>query len=434
MVSELLCRVRHLLLFKLPKSAKDKIMIRVNDNFRILPESYLFSTVARKLNEYREAHPGAEVIRMDIGDVTRPLAPAAVEAMTEAVQEMSRRESFRGYGPEQGYSFLRDAIALHDYRQRGIDIKADEIFISDGAKSDLGNLGDIFGPGLRIAIADPSYPAYVDANVIDGRGGQCVDGRWSDIIYLDCLPENDFRPSLPAERPDVIILCYPNNPTGASIDRSELRKWVDYALENGCLIVYDSAYEAYVSSPDAVRSVYEAEGAERCAIEVRSFSKTAGFTGMRCGYTVVPDALKGVFADGSEASLRQLWNRRQCTKFNGASYIVQRGAAALFSEEGRRQVRESVDYYMENARLIRKALSEAGFEVTGGVDSPYVWARIPGKDDSWALFERLLNECSVSCTPGSGFGTLGRGYIRFTGFNTHENTAEAMRRIGALRF
>ena len=407
-------------------------MIKVNDNFRILPESYLFSEVAARLRHFKEAHPEANVIRMDIGDVTRPLVPAAVEAMTEAVKEMSVSETFRGYGPEQGYPFLREPIARIDYQERGIDISADEIFISDGAKSELGNLGDIFGPGLKVAVADPSYPAYVDANVIDGRGGTLEEGRWSDLIYLDCLPENDFKPSLPKERPDVIILCYPNNPTGASITKAELQEWIDYARREGSLIIYDSAYEAYVTDPSTVRSVYEAEGAKEVAIEVRSFSKTAGFTGMRCGYTVVPEALKGRFADGSEVSLRKLWNRRQCTKFNGASYIVQRGAAALYTEEGRRQVRESVAYYMENAHAIRKALREAGFEVTGGVDSPYVWARRADEPDSWALFGRLLSEAALSCTPGSGFGTLGQGYIRFTGFNSAENTAEAMSRLRKL--
>lgn len=404
-------------------------MIKVNDNFRTLPESYLFSTVARRLREYSASHPDARVIRMDIGDVTRPLVPAAVEAMHRAVSEMASSETFRGYGPEQGYDFLREAIAEHDYRSRGLDIDASEIFISDGAKSDLGNLGDIFGPGLKVAIADPSYPAYVDANVIDGRGGSCSDGRWSDIIYLECLPENGFLPSLPEERPDVIILCYPNNPTGASITLPQLQEWVDYARRNGCLVIYDSAYEAYVTSPDAVRSVYEAEGAREVAIEVRSFSKTAGFTGMRCGYTVVPKALKGVFADGSEASLHKLWNRRQCTKFNGASYIIQRGAAALYTPEGRREVKQSVEYYMENARLIRSTLADLGFEVTGGVDSPYIWARRSDYPDSWDLFGMLLEEGAVSCTPGAGFGTLGQGYVRFTGFNSYENTSEAMKRL-----
>lgn len=404
-------------------------MIRVNDNFRILPESYLFSEVASRLRKYKEEHPDKEVIRMDIGDVTRPLVPAVIEAMTNAVDEMAHHESFRGYGPEQGYAFLRDAIAKCDYEDRNLNIAADEIFISDGAKSDLGNIGDIFGPGLKVAIADPSYPAYVDANVIDGRGGSCDSGRWSDIIYLDCKSSADFLPELPKERPDVIILCYPNNPTGASITLPELQKWVDYARENGCLIIYDSAYEAYVSEPDTVRSVYEADGAREVAIEVRSFSKTAGFTGMRCGYTVVPKDLKGVFADGSEASLHKLWNRRQCTKFNGASFIIQRGAAALYTKAGHEETMKNVEYYMNNARLIRSSLQECGFEVTGGVNSPYIWARRPDEPDSWTLFTKLLNEAAVSCTPGSGFGSLGQGYVRFTGFNSAENTRTAMERL-----
>ena len=407
-------------------------MIKVNDSFRLLPESYLFSEVASRLREFRASNPGRDVIRMDIGDVTRPLAPVVIEAMRKAVDEMSARSTFRGYGPEQGYDFLREAIANGDYRARGLEIDPSEIFISDGAKSDLGNLGDIFGEGIRIAVADPSYPAYVDAAVIDGRGGDLCGYRWKGLIYLECKPERGFLPELPGERPDVIILCYPNNPTGVSITLDELQKWVDYARREGSLIIFDSAYEAYVSTPGAVRSVYEAEGAREVAIEVRSFSKTAGFTGMRCGYTVIPSELMGQFADGSLVPLRKLWNRRQCTKFNGASYIVQRGAAALYTDEGHRQIRESVEAYMNNARLIRKSLSESGFSVSGGVDSPYVWARRPDIDDSWRLFTLLLEEAGVSCTPGVGFGDLGEGYVRFTGFNTSGNTAEAMGRINKI--
>lgn len=404
-------------------------MIRLNDNFRLLPESYLFSTVGKRLAEYKERFPQREVIRMDIGDVTLPLPEAAVTAMHHAIDDLTDPSTFVGYGPEQGHLFLRESIACHDYERRGLSISADEIFISDGAKSDLGNLGDILGEGIRVAIADPAYPAYLDSNVIDGRGGTPGEGRWSDVIYLECPPERHFLPLLPAERPDVIILCYPNNPTGASITLPELQKWIDYARKEGCLIIYDSAYEAYVTSPEAVRSVYEAEHADEVAIEVRSFSKTAGFTGVRCGYTVVPKKLKGIFADGSEANINRLWNRRQCTKFNGASYIVQRGAAALYSPEGREQTMRNIDIYLNNAHLIRTTLSNAGFEVTGGIDSPYVWARHPSFSNSWELFDHLLAEAAVSCTPGSGFGACGEGYIRLTGFNTPENTRIAMERI-----
>lgn len=370
-------------------------MVRLNDNFRILPESYLFSEVGRRVREYAEEHPDTDIIRMDIGDVTLPLVPAVIEAMHKAVKEMGNSDTFHGYGPEQGYLFLRDAISKGDYQQRGIDIESDEIFISDGAKSDLGNLGDILAPDTSIAIADPSYPAYMDAAVIAGRAGDLKEGQWSKLIYLDCNPERNYLPELPKERPDVIILCYPNNPTGVSMPLGELQKWVDYARKEGVLIIYDSAYEAYVSSKAGVRSVYEAEGAKEVAIEVRSFSKTAGFTGMRCGYTVVPKALKGKFADGSEGSLNRLWNRRQCTKFNGASYIIQRGAEALYSQQGQEEVRGNIEYYMRNASLIRETLKGIGFEVYGGVDSPYVWVRHPHFDNSWELFGFLLKECGV---------------------------------------
>lgn len=407
-------------------------MIKANENFKHLPESYLFSEVAARLREFSAANPALDVIRMDIGDVTLPLATTVTEAMHKAVDEMAHTESFRGYGPEQGYEFLRQAIADKDYRRRGINIDSSEIFISDGAKSDLGNLADIFSRDIKVAIANPSYPAYVDASVINGLAGTLVNGRWCNLIYLDCKPENGFLPNLPSERPDVIILCYPNNPTGASITVRELREWVDYAQKNGSLIIYDSAYEAYVSTPGVVRSIYEIEGAEKLAIEVRSFSKTAGFTGLRCGYTVVPKALYGVYADGSEVSLRKLWNRRQCTKFNGASYIVQRGAEALYTEEGAKQVENIIDTYMGNARTIATRLKDCGFEVTGGVDSPYIWACRKDIKDSWQLFTVLLEKCGVSCTPGIGFGSLGEGYVRFTGFNTPNKTSEAMQRINKI--
>lgn len=400
--------------------------MRINDNFPLLPESYLFSTVAAKLREYKTLHPDADIIRMDIGDVTLPIPDSAIRAMHRAVEEMAAGETFHGYGPEQGYDFLRAAVANGDYRSRGIEIDPDEIFISDGAKSDLGNLGDIYSRESIVAIPNPGYPVYADSNVMDGRGGQFVDGRWSRFVYLDCTPENGFNPLPPSQHADVIFLCSPANPTGAAFTRDQLKLWVDYALENGSLIVYDSAYCAYVSTPGVVRSIYEIEGARKCAIEVRSFSKTAGFTGLRCGYTVVPKDLFGFGADGSRYSLRKLWLRRQTTKFNGASYIIQRAAESLYSPEGQAQVAQNVGYYMENARLIRRSLAKAGYEVTGGVDSPYVWAKLPGQEDSWRLFETLLAEKHFSCTPGIGFGSLGAGYIRLTGFNTHDRTRQAM--------
>lgn len=407
--------------------------MRINDNFEKLPESYLFSTVARKLREFKEANPGVDVIRMDIGDVTLPIPAASLKAMHEAVDHMASKQTFHGYGPEQGYDFLRNAVAENDYAARGINISADEIFISDGAKSDLGNLGDIYSEDSIVAVADPGYPVYVDSNVIDGRGGELVNGRWSRFVYLVCNEENGFKPVSPAAHANVIFLCSPANPTGVAFTREELTAWVDYAIANKALIIYDSAYCAYVTSPDVPLSIYEIEGARKVAIEVRSFSKTAGFTGLRCGYTVVPTDLTGIDADGREVQLRKLWLRRQTTKFNGASYIIQRGAEALYSEEGKRQVRENVDYYLANAALIRKRMSEAGFTVFGGKDSPYIWVKSPGGEGSWDLFEKCLRDANISCTPGVGFGDAGEGYIRLTGFNTRENTEEAMRRILALK-
>lgn len=403
--------------------------MRINDNFEKLPESYLFSTVAAKLRKYREEHPEADVIRMDIGDVTLPIPPAAIAAMHKAVDDMAQKSSFHGYGPEQGYDFLRNAIAEGDYAARGVKVGADEIFISDGAKSDLGNLGDIYAKESIVAVTDPGYPVYVDANVIDGRGGKLVDGKWSNFVYLPCTAENSFKPVPPAAHADVIFLCSPANPTGVSFTREELRAWVEYAQKNKSLIIYDSAYCAYITSEDVPHSIYEIEGAREVAIEVRSFSKTAGFTGLRCGYTVVPEELYGYDEAGNKVQLRKLWNRRQTTKFNGASYIIQRGAEALYTEAGKQEVRRNVDYYLGNARLIREKMSEAGFTVFGGDNSPYIWVKSPDGDGSWELFERLLAEANISCTPGVGFGSNGEGYIRLTGFNTRENTEEAMHRI-----
>lgn len=403
--------------------------MKINPNFTLLPESYLFSTVAARLRDFKASNPDAEIIRMDIGDVTLPIPDAAVKAMHAAVDDMAAKSTFHGYGPEQGYEFLRDAIAANDYRALGIDISPDEIFISDGAKSDLGNLGDIYSDSCIVAIPDPGYPVYADANVMGGRGGKERDGRWSRPVYLDCLPENGFNPLPPEAHADVIFLCSPANPTGAALTKAQLSQWIDYALSHDAIIIFDSAYCAYVASPDTVRSIYELEGARRCAIEVRSFSKTAGFTGLRCGYTVVPRDLEGVDADGSRHPLRKLWLRRQTTKFNGASYIIQRGAAALYTPEGKAQVAANVDYYMKNAACIRTAMAKAGFETTGGVDSPYIWAKSPLFNDSWALFDHFLSDLHISCTPGSGFGTAGEGYIRLTAFNTHELTATAMDRV-----
>lgn len=404
--------------------------MRINDNFEKLPESYLFSEVARRLNEYKAAHPEADVVRMDIGDVTLPIAGCVVSAMHRAVEDMADATTFHGYGPEQGYSFLRDAIAAADYQSRGIGIDADEIFISDGAKSDLGNLGDIYSSDSIVAVADPGYPVYVDSAVMSGRGGDRLpDGRWSRIVYLECNAVNGFRPAVPDVHADIVILCSPSNPTGAVMTREDLREWVDYALREKSLIIFDSAYEAFVRNPSLPRSIYEIEGAEKVAIEIRSFSKTAGFTGLRCGYTVVPKALTGTDASGREVSLGKLWNRRQCTKFNGAGYVVQRGAEALYSSEGRESVRNNIDYYLENAGIIRRSLSQAGYAVFGGEDSPYVWIKGKNGESSWQLFGDMLEKYNISCTPGVGFGVSGDGYIRLTGFNSRENTLKAMKRI-----
>lgn len=403
--------------------------MRINDNFEKLPESYLFSTVAAKLRDFKEKNPGADVIRMDIGDVTLPICDASIKAMHKAVDDMASKSTFHGYGPEQGYDFLREAVVNGDYAPLGVDIKSDEIFISDGAKSDLGNLGDIYAEGCKVALTDPGYPVYVDSNVIDGRGGEYKDGRFSNFVYLECTASNGFKPVPPSEHADVIFLCSPANPTGVAFTRDELKAWVEYARANDAVIIYDSAYCAYITSPDVPKSIYEIEGAREVAIEVRSFSKTAGFTGLRCGYTVVPASLYGTDADGKKVALRKLWLRRQTTKFNGASYIIQRGAEAIYSPEGKEQVAANVKYYLENARIIREKMKAAGFEVFGGTDSPYIWVKRPGAESSWDLFKRCLREANISCTPGVGFGANGEGYIRLTGFNTHENTEEAMRRI-----
>lgn len=405
-------------------------MFHINDNFTLLAESYLFSEVARRINAYKEAHPEVDIIRMGIGDVTRPLCKAAIEAMHKAVDDQADSSTFHGYGPEQGYAFLREAIVEHDYRARGIDMDADEIFVSDGAKSDTGNIGDILARGNRVAVTDPVYPVYVDTNVMGGRAGVLdTDGCWSNIIYLPVTAENGFVPALPSEVPDMICLCYPNNPTGTTLTREQLKVWVDYARAHHSLILFDSAYETFIRQDDVPHSIYEIEGAKEVAIEFRSFSKTAGFTGVRCGYTVVPKALKGADSKGEMVSLNHLWNRRQCTKFNGASYISQRAAAAIYTPEGKQQTRETVDYYLRNAEALRQGLLDAGLEVFGGTNAPYVWIKTPDETTSWEFFDILLDRCHVAGTPGSGFGPSGEGYIRLTAFNTYENTVEAVKRI-----
>lgn len=399
--------------------------MRINDNFLNVSSSYLFSTVARKQREYQQANPDKEVIRLSIGDVTKPLAPAVIEAMHKAVDEMANEETFRGYPPEYGYDFILEAIEKHDYKDRGLDIDKDEIFLSDGAKSDCGNIGDIFSVDNKVAICDPVYPVYLDTNVMAGRSGKLQEnGLYENIIYMPCTAENNFMPEIPkAEKPDVIYLCSPNNPTGMTATKEQLKAWVDYANENNALILYDSAYEAFVTD-DSPRSIYEIEGAKTCAIEFRSFSKTAGFTGVRCGYTVVPKAL--VF-DGT--SLNPLWARRQATKFNGVNYITQRAAEAVYTEEGQKQIKEILAYYQRNAKVIFDGLTEAGFTCYGGVNSPYVWLKVPEGKTSWEFFDELLSTCQVVGTPGSGFGPSGEGYFRLTAFGNYEKTIEAVNRI-----
>ncbi|MDE6512490.1 MAG: LL-diaminopimelate aminotransferase [Muribaculaceae bacterium] len=408
--------------------------IKVNENFLLLPESYLFSEVARKVKEFQDANPDVKIIRMGIGDVTRPLCRAAIEAMHRAVDDEADTKTFHGYGPEQGYAFLRDKIADYDYARLGIDIQADEIFIGDGAKSDLGNFFDILAQDLTVAVTDPVYPVYVDTNVMGGRGGHRHGEHHDGIIYIPVNKANGYTPQLPEQRPDVIYLCSPNNPTGTAMTRKELREWVDYARENSCLILFDSAYEAYIHSEDVPHSIYEIEGAKEVAVEFRSFSKTAGFTGIRCGYTVVPFALKGKDSEGNFVSLNRLWNRRQCTKFNGASYISQRAAEAVYSPEGRKQIMETVAYYMENARMMRESLSAAGYEIAGGIDSPYIWLKTPDGMTSWEFFDWLLKTHGIVGTPGSGFGAEGEGHLRLTAFNTHEATNEALLRVKSMSY
>ena len=404
-------------------------MVTVNHNYLKLPGSYLFSTIGKKVRAYKEVNPDKEVISLGIGDVTQPLVPAIIEALHSAVDEMAHAETFHGYAPDLGYEFLRNAIAKNDYQDRGCDIKADEIFVSDGAKSDSGNIQEIFGTDNKVAVCDPVYPVYVDTNVMAGRTGEYNAARenFDGVIYMPCSKENGFLPELPKEVPDLIYLCFPNNPTGSAITRDELQKWVDYANKNGCVIIYDAAYEAYISQDNVPHSIYECDGARTCAIELRSFSKNAGFTGVRLGFTVIPDEL---VRDG--VSLHSLWARRHGTKFNGAPYIVQKAGEAVYSEAGKVQLKEQVGYYMRNAKLIHDELEKAGFSVSGGVNAPYIWLETPDKMTSWQFFDYLLKEANVVGTPGSGFGAHGEGFFRLTAFGTYENTRKAIDRIKRL--
>ena len=403
-------------------------MVKVNQNYLKLPGSYLFSEVARRIAAHSAAHPEAKIIKLSIGDVTRPLVPAVVEAMHKAVDEMANEATFRGYPPEHGYEFILDAIQQHDYAARGVNIEKDEIFLSDGAKSDCGNIGDLFSVDNKIAVCDPVYPVYVDANTMDGRSGdKNADGFYSNFIYMPCTEENGFMPDLPKETPDVIYLCFPNNPTGAMATKEQLKVWVDYANENGSVILYDSAYEAFISDPDIPHTIFEIEGARTCAIEFRSFSKTAGFTGTRCAYTVVPMELE---RDG--AKLNTMWNRRQTTKFNGVPYIVQRGAEAVYTPEGRRQIMESIAYYQNNAKVIREGLTAAGLECFGGVNAPYIWIKTPNGMPSWDFFDLVLAKANVATTPGAGFGPSGEGFARLTAFGDAEATKEAVERVKSV--
>lgn len=404
-------------------------MYKINENFQKLPGSYLFSTIAKKVSAYQENNKDKNIIRLGIGDVTQPLAPAIISALHKAVDEMGDAATFRGYAPDLGYEFLRNAIADNDYKSRGCDISADEIFVSDGAKSDSANIQELFSADCKIAVTDPVYPVYVDSNVMAGRTGtyDIKSETWSDVIYMPSTAENNFVPEFPSKTPDIIYLCLPNNPTGTTLTKDQLQMWVDYANKNGSVIIYDAAYEAYISEEDVPHSIYECEGARTCAIELRSFSKNAGFTGLRLGFTVVPKELKC-----GEVSLHAMWARRHGTKFNGAPYIVQRAGEAVYSPEGKAQLKEQVAYYMNSAKIIKDGLKDAGYTVFGGVNAPYIWLKTPSEMTSWDFFDYLLENANVVGTPGSGFGPSGEGYFRLTAFGNHENTLKALERIKAL--
>ena len=404
-------------------------MFKVNANYLKLPGSYLFSNIAKKVAAYQDANPDKEIIKLGIGDVTLPLAPKIIDSLHDAVDEMSRAETFHGYAPDLGYEFLRNAIADGDYKSRGCDIQPDEIFISDGAKCDSGNIQEIFSVDNRIAVCDPVYPVYVDTNVMAGRTGEydAASGTWSNVIYMPCTAENNFVPEFPKENPDIIYLCIPNNPTGTTITKAQLQDWVDYANRIGAVIIYDAAYEAYISEEDVPHTIFECEGARTCAIELRSFSKNAGFTGTRLGFTVIPKELKA-----GDVSLHALWARRHGTKYNGAPYIIQKAGLACYTPEGKAQLQEQVAYYMKNAKTIKEGLSQAGFTVFGGVNAPYIWLKTPDKMTSWDFFDYLLETVNIVGTPGSGFGPSGEGYFRLTAFGSYENTLRAMERIRSL--
>ena len=405
-------------------------MALVNEHYLKLENNYLFADIAKRVARFRERYPDADLVRLGIGDVTRPLAEPVVEALRTAASEMAHPATFRGYGPEQGYGFLVEKILQQDYRDQGVNLSADEIFISDGTKSDIGNIGDILGVDNTVAVTDPVYPVYVDTNVMGGRAGELTaNGCWSCLVYLPCTAENNFVPELPAKKVDVIYLCFPNNPTGTTLKRGQLKRWVDYARTNESLILFDAAYEAYISQKNVPHSIYEIEGAREVAIEFRSFSKTAGFTGTRCGFTVVPKSVFGRTRLGTKVSLNGLWNRRHTTKFNGTSYVVQRAAEAVYSPEGAKAVRETIDYYMRNASAMRSVLADSGFQVFGGVDAPYLWVKIPQGFDSWGFFDFLLKKLHIVSTPGCGFGPSGEGYLRLTAFGSHTDTAKALDRI-----
>ena len=405
-------------------------MALVNDHFLKLPSNYLFADIAKKVNAFKATHPNAHVISLGIGDVTQPLAPAVIEAIHKAADEMAVQATFRGYGPEQGYDFLREAILKNDFLPRGIHLDINEIFVNDGAKSDTGNIQELVRWDNSIGVTDPIYPVYIDSNVMIGRAGvKDEEGRWSNVLYMPCTAENGFVPQIPDRRVDVIYLCYPNNPTGTVISKSELRKWVNYALKNDTLIFYDAAYQAYIQDDDIPHSIYEIRGARKCAIEFHSYSKTAGFTGVRCGYTVVPKEVTAATLTGERIPLNPLWNRRQCTKFNGTSYISQRAAEATYTPEGKQQIRQTIDYYMQNAHRMLETLRGLGFACYGGENAPYIWVKTPGSSSSWSFFEEMLYGAHVVCTPGVGFGPAGEGYVRFTAFGSQDQTSEALQRI-----
>jgi LL-diaminopimelate aminotransferase len=405
-------------------------MALINENFIRIPATYLFSEIAKRVTKHQETNPAASIIRMGIGDVTLPLPEASVDALIKAAEEQRNAATFRGYGPEQGYDFLREAIRENDYLSKDIAIETDEIFVSDGAKSDTGNIGDIFSTFNKVAITDPSYPVYVDTNAMAGRAGEATNsGTWTNLVYLPCNEKNNFVPELPKEDVDLIYLCYPNNPTGTTLTKKQLSDWVKYAREHKAIILFDAAYEAFITEENVPHSIYEIEGAKEVAIEFRSFSKTAGFTGTRCAYTIVPKQLMAYSENGEAVSLNKLWNRRHTTKFNGTSYVVQRAAEATYSESGKKQVKALIAYYQENARIIREALIKTGHSVYGGINAPYIWAKTPGETTSWEYFDYLLKEKNIVTTPGAGFGTSGEGYVRFSAFGSRDNTIEAMKRL-----